>query len=247
MAWFGCAEAVTEAVEAKCGEPFWACIKILAIGFGVDHAKAAEIMPLCTNIVGLAVWVTDLLRLPTLREKTPRRLSLNLRLAALSALSCPSISPDFSWPLFSKVSHLEFVDPWEDCGSCVGWESITNLTHLGYMFDLEREKISQNAELVSHVSHVLKACHSLQVFVLMNRGHANNASEDQEMRIFEDPRAVLMVRPLDKRKRWETQWYGVRDFWSEAEEIVRLQRELSLRSFMDPRCRNPFQVILVPE
>ncbi|KAL0952075.1 hypothetical protein HGRIS_008711 [Hohenbuehelia grisea] len=216
MAWFGSTSAVTEAVIAKCGEPFWAFIKILAIGFGVDYEKAAEIMPLCTSIVGLAVWVTDLLRLPTLRdsEKTPHRLSLNL---SLTTICHPTILPDFSWPLFSRITHLEFVEPWDRCSSCAGWE--LNLTHLAYKFDSEPEEILRNA---AHISHVLETCRFLQVFALMNRSHAQHA--DEEMRIVEDPRAVLMPQPYDVRQLWETQWYGVHDFWTEAEEIVRLQR-----------------------
>ncbi|KAL0952108.1 hypothetical protein HGRIS_008739 [Hohenbuehelia grisea] len=223
MVWLGSEEQADLFIRTTKSKPahFFERVKILCLTYTIGHDRAAEILPYCTKLEGLACWVPDTMGLPKLKDfTTPRCLSLNLSVT-LNEYS----GPDFGLPLFSNVTHLEFLDDTDLCMVWEGFELMPCLTHLAFTWSTRIPL----REVITHPGRALHACPQLKVLVLM-RPNFDQEPATEGYRIFLDPRCVILHQPdydvRDIRADWEAQWFGEPNMWRTAEEVAKMQASL---------------------
>ncbi|KAJ7123276.1 hypothetical protein C8R43DRAFT_1241164 [Mycena crocata] len=152
--------------------------------------------------------------LPVLDALPLRRLSACLR--RFFHNSGPKI--DFSYPLFSQITHLDILD-WDD--------------HWPFYSDIAKMPALTHVSLSYHQSiprdicrGVLGHCKKLKVLVIVPSSRRILKSFSREPRIADlltDPRFVLVL-VTDDLENWEISARGGDDYWAIADTIVEKQR-----------------------
>ncbi|KAJ7443680.1 hypothetical protein FB451DRAFT_1568594 [Mycena latifolia] len=130
--------------------------------------------------------------------------------AYLASLFTDPTGPDFTHPLFSKLTHLDISDPYLQ--GRPDFARIPNLTHLS----LRRTTVSTTV-----CAAALAHCTSLQVLVILF--HSQSALDQSASGFAEvatDPRFVMLVVD-DYKADWEAGARSGGDYWVRAEEAVK--------------------------
>ncbi|KAG7094900.1 hypothetical protein E1B28_005707 [Marasmius oreades] len=182
-------------------------VKRLCLTASVNPHDAARILECCTGVTSLACWVDfrdphSPTLPPLLAPLSLRHLSIeleNFRLLPLTgALWC------------SELSHLD-IRMWENQDSFVipDLNYLPSLTHLAiYPGHLELDRFT--------LERILSQTASLRVLCLVID---DDQEEYHERPMLCDPRMVYMPRP-EPVPDWEAPYRGLRDTWSQANEMV---------------------------
>ncbi|KAJ7447391.1 hypothetical protein FB451DRAFT_1536016 [Mycena latifolia] len=139
--------------------------------------------------------------------------------AYLASLFTDPTGPDFTHPLFSKLTHLDIRDPYLQ--GRPDFTRIPNLTHLS----LRRTTVSTTVSAAA-----LAHCTSLQVLVILF--HSQSALDQSASGFAEvatDPRFVMLVVD-DYKADWEVGARGGEDYWVRAEEAIKRRSAAELLS-----------------
>ncbi|KAJ7438557.1 hypothetical protein B0H11DRAFT_2206111 [Mycena galericulata] len=137
-------------------------------------------------------------------------LPLKCLYCSLGVLFAPD-TVDFTHPLFSHLTHLEFFD-WNPVFP-EHWfrlSLIPHLTHLGF----------NHKEFLRLALTILNTCKSLRVLVFLESPWATSVEEHPELEdLAKDPRFVQMPRS-QYIKDWQMGALTDIDYWSRAEEFI---------------------------
>ncbi|KAJ7101872.1 hypothetical protein C8R44DRAFT_808821 [Mycena epipterygia] len=133
------------------------------------------------------------------------------RLSAVLSELFPGPTPDFSHPIFTKITHLDVFD------SPHGWELWSGLAHMPCLTHLSFYRY-----YVDHAfcHSALQHCKSLQVLAILCLNHLTKVFAPDYETLASDPRFV-MVGGTDRTSDWDKAARGGQDHWVRVDEFVR--------------------------
>ncbi|KAJ7087511.1 hypothetical protein C8R44DRAFT_991359 [Mycena epipterygia] len=193
---------LSSAVKLKPSSFFRQAVRHLFLPFIADDAYQL-VLSACTCLENL--WVND-----DLSDKIP--LFAPLRLKQLYAIVSPllrTLTPIH--PFFSKITHLEVLDPPDDLENWIRPLSlIPQLTHLSF---------SDDEAYIPMCLELLEACKFLAVLVYLQYEPGPLDVAD----LSKDPRFVVMSCTYHVWD-WQMGVYAGKDYWSRAESFIAKRR-----------------------
>ncbi|KAJ7236852.1 hypothetical protein B0H12DRAFT_1327176 [Mycena haematopus] len=171
---------------------------LLTTCYAVPLVHLERILSRCSAIQDLALIGGDPIILPFISAR-PLRLSICRRLF-------PSAGVDFTHPLFSRLTHLQFIDGLDTTQEWSGLATIPNLTHLAFL----------RAKSLSIFRTALNTCPRLQVLIYLYS--VDNPGAGLES-LAHDTRFVCFLNPPFYED-WQIGARGGDDFWVRTEKFI---------------------------
>lgn len=152
----------------------------------------------------------------------PRSLTCHLeRFFAIHTI--PNRQPDFALPFFSRLTHLEILDPVKTWSLWTGLELIPRLTHLAFNGS-GVESFWNNTNTQAFITRTLTTCRNLEILVFFahSGGRTQWGTEvvDKFLDTCGDPRCVVL--PISNpQNSWDASFLGMPHCWSIAKDLIR--------------------------
>ncbi|KAF7357923.1 hypothetical protein MVEN_00838700 [Mycena venus] len=195
-------------------------IRNLYLASGVSHDRARSIISVCTSLSTLTCWANPLnsrKEFYALLSPSLRRLSIDASI--LWSPTGPNAVPDLTHPVFSRLTHLEIVNPpsWFDWSPLLDG-TLPRLTHLAFG-DLDE---AHAASIIPFFRDAL-ASEDLQLKILIAVSRNERfLSALQLADIVKDMRFVCLSSyhyPLNPTEYWKAVARREAEFWSRRDTV----------------------------
>ncbi|KAJ7122032.1 hypothetical protein C8R43DRAFT_899931 [Mycena crocata] len=195
-------------------------IRVLHLTTGVSYSNARQIITVCSNLSSLTCWANPFMS----REEFSAFLSPSIRRLSIDAstlwsLAGSSTVPDISNPVFSRLTHLEVVNPphWFDWTPLLDG-TLPHLTHLAFG-DLDA---AHSSSMIEFLREAL-ACEGLRLQMIIAVSRNEHFLCALELAEIKNVRLVCLPsyhHPFNPTEYWDGVARNDWQFWRRTDALL---------------------------